>query len=49
LKCQYQSAKAAIFPGTSNLKDAQAEDIRQLERKLRLVTEEREILKKSVC
>jgi transposase len=46
-KCQYHSSKEAAFPGTGNLKDAQAEQIRQLERKLRLVTEEREILKKA--
>jgi len=44
---QYQASNEQAFPGTGNLRDAQAEEIRQLQRKLRLVTEEREILKKA--
>lgn len=46
-KCQYHASKETAFPGTGNLKDAQVEEIRQLQRQLRLVTEEREILKKA--
>ena len=42
---QYQASKEEAFPSTGNLKDAQAEEIRRLQRRLRLVTEEREILK----
>jgi len=41
-RSQYQASKEAAFPGTGNLKDAQAKEIQ----KLRLATEEREILKK---
>jgi transposase len=46
-KAQYDASKESAFPGTGNLKDTQAEEIRQLQRQLRLVTEEREILKKA--
>jgi transposase len=41
------TAKENAFPGTGHAKDAESERIRQLERQLRLVTEEREILKKA--
>lgn len=41
------TAKENAFPGTGHAKDAESEKIRQLERQLRLVTEEREILKKA--
>lgn len=41
------TAKKDAFPGTGHAKDAESERIRQLERQLRLVTEEREILKKA--
>lgn len=40
-KGQYQASKAEAFPGTGNHKEAQAEQIRQLERQLRIVTWER--------
>jgi transposase len=46
-KCQYQVSKEQSVPGTGNLKDAKAEQIRQLERQLSIVTEEQEILKKA--
>jgi|WetSurMetagenome_2_1015567.scaffolds.fasta_scaffold324322_3 transposase len=46
-KGRYQASKDSAFPGTGNLKDAQAEAIRQLQRQLRIVTEGREILKKA--
>ena len=41
------TAKEDAFPGAGHAKDAESERIRQLERQLRLVTEEREILKKA--
>jgi len=41
------TAKEDAFPETGHAKDAESERIRQLERQLRLVTEEREILKKA--
>ncbi|WP_363319393.1 transposase [Chlorobium sp.] len=41
------TARENAFPGTGHAKDAESERIRQLERQLRLVTEEREILKNS--
>lgn len=41
------TAKEDAFPGTGHAKNAESERIRQLERQLRLVTEEREILKKA--
>lgn len=44
-RLKYMASKEKAFPGTGNPKDAEAERIRQLERELRLVTEEREILK----
>ncbi len=44
-KYQYQAGKNAAFPGSGNLKDAEVDQIRKLERELRSVKEEREILK----
>lgn len=44
---KYFTAKEDAFPGTGNAKDAETERIRQLERELRLVSEERDILKKA--
>lgn len=44
---KYLADKENAFPGTGNAPDAESERIRQLERQLRLVTEEREILKKA--
>lgn len=41
------TAKEDAFPGAGHAKDAESERIRQIERQLRLVTEEREILKKA--
>ena len=40
-KCQYDASCESAFPGIGNTKDAQAEEIRQPQRKLRLVTVER--------
>lgn len=45
-KVEYLTNKAASFPGTVHLKDPEEERIRKLERTLRTVTEERDILKK---
>ncbi|NTW99542.1 MAG: transposase [Geobacteraceae bacterium] len=39
--------KENAFPGTGHLKDSEAEQIRKLERELRVVQEERDILKKA--
>ncbi|NTU58827.1 MAG: transposase [Chlorobiaceae bacterium] len=44
---KYHATKEQAFPGTGNPKDAESERIRQLERQLRLVTDEREILNKA--
>lgn len=44
-RLKYLASKEKAFPGTGNPKDAEVDKIRQLERELRLVTEEREILK----
>lgn len=46
-RLKYLASKEGAFPGTGNPRDAEADKIRQLERELRLVTEEREILKKA--
>lgn len=48
-KYQYQAGKNAAFPGSGNLKDAEVDQIRKLERELRSVKEEREILKKALA
>jgi len=47
-KNQYLADKANAFPGTGHLQDPEEEQIRKLERELRMVTEERDILKKVV-
>jgi len=47
-KSQYLSDKENAFPGTGHLQDPEEEQIRKLERELRRVTEERDILKKVV-
>ena len=44
-KKEYTASKAAPFPGSEHLKDPEDERFRKLERELRIVTEEREILK----
>jgi transposase len=43
---EYQAKQAASFPGSGHLKEPEAEQLRKLERELRIVTEERDILKK---
>lgn len=48
-KYQYQSGKNSAFPGSGNLKDTEADQIRKLEGELRSVKEEREILKKALA
>ena len=45
----YLAGKEEAFPGSGNAKDSEAEKIRQLERELKAVTEEREILKKALA
>ncbi len=47
-KSQYLADKENAFPGTGHLQDPEQEQIRTLERELRHVTEERDILKKVV-
>ncbi len=47
-KSQYLADKENAFPGTGHLQDPEEEQIRKLERELRRVTEERDILKKVV-
>lgn len=42
---EYSANKTAPFPGSGHLKDPEDERFRKLERELRIVTEEREILK----
>jgi transposase len=42
---EYSANKAAPFPGSGHLKDPEDERLRKLERELRVVTEERDILK----
>ena len=46
-RLKYLADKETAFPGTGNPKDAESERLRQLERELRMVTEERDILKKA--
>ena len=42
---EYSANKAAQFPGSGHLKDPEDERFRKMERELRVVTEERDILK----
>ena len=46
---EYSANKTAPFPGSGHLKDPEDERFRKLERELRIVTEEREILKKALA
>jgi transposase len=46
---EYSANKTAPFPGSGYLKDPEEERFRKLERELRVVTEEREILKKALA
>ena len=46
---EYSANKSAPFPGSRHLKDPEDERFRKLERELRIVTEEREILKKALA
>ncbi len=46
---EYSANKTAPFPGSGHLKDPEEERFRKLERELRIVTEEREILKKALA
>lgn len=46
-KTEYMASKAVPFPGSGHMKDPEEERIRKLERELRTVTEERDILKKA--
>lgn len=46
---EYSANKAAPFPGSGHLKDPEDERFRKMERELRIVTEEREILKKALA
>jgi transposase len=48
-KNEYVSHRADAFPGPGHLTDPEEERIRQLERELASVTEEREILKKALA
>ena len=48
-KREYLNDKNYSFPGTGHLQDPEEERIRNLERELRSVTEERDILKKVVA
>jgi len=48
-KREYINDKNHSFPGTGHLQDPEEERIRKLERELRSVTEERDILKKVVA
>ena len=48
-KKEYSANKAAPFPGSGHLKDPEEDRYRKLERELRIVTEEREILKKALA
>ena len=47
-KSQYLADEASSFPGSGHLQDPEEERIRALERELRSVQEERDILKKVV-
>lgn len=46
---EYSANKTAPFHGSGHLKDPEDERFRKLERELRIVTEEREILKKALA
>jgi transposase len=46
---EYSASKATPFPGSGHMKDPEDERFRKLERELRIVTEEREILKKALA
>jgi transposase len=46
---EYAANKAAPFPGSGHLKDPEDERLRKLERELRIVTEERDVLKKALA
>ena len=46
---EYSANKAAPFPGSGHLKDPEDERFRKMERELRVVTEERDILKKALA
>ncbi|MEI6848096.1 MAG: transposase [Chlorobiaceae bacterium] len=46
---EYSANKTAPFPGSGHLKEPEEERFRKLERELRIVTEEREILKKALA
>ena len=46
---EYSASKAAPFPGSGHMKNPEEERFRKLERELRIVTEEREILKKALA
>lgn len=48
-KNQYLTDKDHSFPGTGHLQNPNEERIRKLERELRSVTQERDILKKAVA
>ncbi len=48
-KKEYLNDQNHSFPGTGHLQDPEEEQIRKLERELRSVTEERDILKKAVA
>ncbi|MEI8120364.1 MAG: transposase [Actinomycetes bacterium] len=46
---EYSANKTTPFPGSGHLKDPEDERLRKLERELRVVTEERDILKKALA
>jgi transposase len=48
-RSRYLTEKDGAFPGTGNSKDSETEKLRKLERELKIVTEEREILKKALA
>ncbi len=48
-KTEYMANQATPFPGSGHLKDPEEERLRKLERELRTVTEERDILKKALA
>jgi len=48
-KSEYLARKEHAFPGSGHLRDPEEEQIRQLERELRSVKEERDILKKALA
>ena len=48
-KAEYQAKQESSFPGSDHLKNPEAERLRKLERELRSVKEERDILKKALA